>query len=107
MASAFSVNLLAQSAGEYVKLKNTADGKLANSKTRSPWPEFASFDCASCHHNLKSTGWERGFAGIPGRPPAQYWPRPLARLSLAYLREKGQTELFLSLIHISEPTRPY
>lgn len=94
MASAFSVNLLAQSAGEYVKLKNTADGKLANSKTRSPWPEFASFDCASCHHNLKSTGWERGFAGIPGRPPAQYWPRPLARLSLAYLREKGQTELF-------------
>jgi len=94
MASAYSVNLLAQSAGEYVKLKKATDGKVSDSSVRSPWPEFASFDCAACHHNLKSAGWDRGFAGIPGRPPAQYWPRSLSRLSLAYLQVKGQGDLF-------------
>ena len=93
MASAYSVNLLAQSAGEYVKLKESAGDKSEASTARSPWPEFASFDCAACHHNLKATGWDRGFAGIPGRPPAQYWPRPLSKLGLAYLKVRKQSDL--------------
>ena len=94
MASAYSVNLLAQSAGEYLKLKNSAGGESGIASARSPWPEFASFDCAACHHNLKATGWDRGFAGIPGRPPAQYWPRPLSKLGLAYLKVRKQSDLF-------------
>jgi hypothetical protein len=32
--------------------------------------DFAAFDCASCHHNLKypSDRQERGYVGVPGRP---------------------------------------
>ncbi len=75
MASAHSVDLLA-------KLSN--DRKLE-------WPEFAAFDCAACHHDLKANGgWQRQFAGIPGRPPAPYWTRSLAKLGAAYLDLQSQ-----------------
>ena len=70
MASAYSVELL-------VRLSNNE---------QIEWPEFAAFDCAACHHDLKANGgWQRQFAGIPGRPPAPYWPRALAKLGAAHL----------------------
>jgi hypothetical protein len=53
---------------------------LADSK--SGWPEFAVFDCYSCHHDLKSKSWrqERGYRGQPGRPPMRSWPTTLLGL---------------------------
>ncbi len=91
IAAACSVDLLAKSAEKHTnerQLLPAGDPHLADLK--SPWPEFAAFDCAACHHDLKAGGgvWQRGFAGIPGRPPAPYWPRPLAILAVAYLNEK-------------------
>lgn len=75
MASAHSIDLLAQ---------------LSNSN-QIEWPEFAAFDCAACHHDLKANGgWQRQFAGIPGRPPAPYWTRSLTALGAAYLDSKSQ-----------------
>ena len=40
---------------------------------RSPWPEFAEFNCASCHHNLRvpandAADWRRSDAYLDGRP---------------------------------------
>lgn len=49
-----------------------------------PGPEFALYDCAACHHPLKS---EVGFASRPkrnsppGRPPPARWPVLLAQLA--------------------------
>lgn len=91
MASAHSVDLLANSAGEYLKLRQQAGaGGPVSFNKKSPWPEFAVFDCTACHHDLKPDGSssQRGFAGIPGRPPAPYWPRSLTKLGAAYLDKK-------------------
>jgi hypothetical protein len=51
------------------------------------WPELAIFDCAACHHELRSG------AGLqnrprrrhaPGRPPLATWPLVLGQLSAAH-----------------------
>jgi hypothetical protein len=38
--------------------------------------DYANFDCAACHHDLKAPSWRqrRGFAGAPGRLPPAAWP---------------------------------
>ncbi len=53
---------------------------------RSPWPEFAEFNCASCHHNLrvpnerdKHGDWRKSAEYLDGRPPGNpawqtIWP---------------------------------
>lgn len=62
-----------------------ADARQDNPKYT--WPEFALYDCASCHHELRSgKGYpQRPFGkGIVGRPPAQSWPLSLANLAVAH-----------------------
>ncbi len=89
MASIQSVDLLAKSAGEYLKLQSGT--AIHSPKTDlNPWPEFAAFDCAACHHDLKTSGRKREFAGVPGRPPAPDWPRALSKLGLAWLGTRQQ-----------------
>lgn len=51
------------------------------------WPDFARFDCAACHHDLKAVpggAWRqhRSFEGAPGRPSFPAWPAPLSRIGL-------------------------
>ena len=67
-------------------LKLTAD--LAEQKTvvdfvKSPWPEFAQFDCYACHHDLRHDGWRQQsqVRGRPGRPRLTPWPATLAELA--------------------------
>ncbi len=49
----------------------------------SAWPEFALFDCAACHHELRLPA-RRAHAsvGTPGRPMFRYWPLALAQVSI-------------------------
>lgn len=55
------------------------------------WPDYARFDCASCHHELvrerdrPSRRQERGYAGAPGRPPLTRWSNTLVRASIEAL----------------------
>jgi hypothetical protein len=62
-------------AGDYAE--QAAAGKQA-------WPEFALYDCASCHHELRR---REGLAerparrGPPGRPPIARWPTALLGLT--------------------------
>jgi hypothetical protein len=44
--------------------------------------DFAHFDCAACHHDLKLPSWrqQRGFAGAPGRPLPNTGPLALLRV---------------------------
>ncbi len=66
--------------------------KRSENDPRTPWPEFAEFNCASCHHNLRlpegdpdgvGADWRRSekyLAGRPlGSPPWQtIWPMTFA-----------------------------
>ncbi len=50
------------------------------------WPDFARFDCAACHHDLKpalDAAWRqaRGYRNTPGRPPLPEWTSALAQLA--------------------------
>ncbi|MBL8797024.1 MAG: hypothetical protein JNM56_24190 [Planctomycetia bacterium] len=40
-----------------------------------PWPEFAEYDCYSCHHDLAGQAWRRDKQAAPGRPGALVWNR--------------------------------
>ena len=48
------------------------------------WPDYARFDCWSCHHDLKRESWRqaRGFTGSPGRPPISEWPLAMVELGI-------------------------
>ena len=66
---------------DYVKLLQVG---FAESNSRRT-PEFALFDCAACHHELRaaSGGTSRQSRGLPpGRPPLQAWQTTLARAGL-------------------------
>jgi hypothetical protein len=51
------------------------------------WPDYARFDCWSCHHDLKRESWRqaRGYEGAPGRPPISEWPLAVVKLGIARL----------------------
>lgn len=54
------------------------------------WPDYAQFDCYSCHHDLQNPSWrqERGYKGRPGRLQPRPWPAELARVTGLLLGEK-------------------
>jgi hypothetical protein len=53
---------------------------------RSPWPDYAQFDCYACHHDLKVPSWRqaRGYVGAPGRPQVRPWPLALVELAVRH-----------------------
>jgi Cytochrome c554 and c-prime len=62
--------------------------------------DLAVFDCYACHHDLKlpasdQPSWrqERGYHGVPGRPPMRAWPWVLTRAAITNAaREAGHPE---------------
>jgi hypothetical protein len=58
------------------------------------WPDFARYDCAACHHDLRIDSWRqrRGYAGAPGRPPAPEWPLALVWLGLEAAQDGAADE---------------
>jgi hypothetical protein len=81
----------------------------------SDWPDFARYDCSSCHHDLKPGSWRqaRGYAGSPGRPPAPEWPVALVWLGIeagdpetAESRSRELDEL-LEAFHRTVTARPF
>jgi hypothetical protein len=80
--------------GAAVALKTTmkllADETKANGSTTVPglaWPDYARFDCWSCHHDLKRESWRqvRGYQAAPGRPPISEWPKAIVELGISRL----------------------
>ncbi len=50
---------------------------------RTPWPEFAEYDCFACHHDLREPSWRRsrGYgSGNPGSLPWGTWYFTMPRL---------------------------
>jgi hypothetical protein len=60
---------------------------------RSPWPEFAEYDCYACHHDLKAKSWrqESGYKGrTPGSLPWSDWYVCLPIVAVEGLKENGR-----------------
>ncbi len=57
---------------------------LIDSATEERWGDYALYDCAACHHELRepSARQLRGYAGAPGRPRQHEWPEPLLNAAL-------------------------
>jgi hypothetical protein len=58
--------------------------------------DLAVFDCYACHHDLKlpasdQPSWrqQRGYHGVPGRPPMRIWPWALASATIANSARDG------------------
>jgi Cytochrome c554 and c-prime len=65
----------------------------------APWPEYAEYECAACHHDLQqpSQRQERGFVGRrPGEPPWGTWYYPLLP-TVGRARGEPQTETLAGL----------
>ena len=59
------------------------------------WPDYARFDCWSCHHDLKRDSWRqaRGYEnGPPGRVPISEWPLALVKLGIDHLSRKNPAD---------------
>ena len=74
--------------GAAVALKTSLKLLADEAKTGAPgqaWPDYARFDCWSCHHDLKRDSWRqaRGFKdGPPGRVPVSEWPLTLVEVGI-------------------------
>ncbi len=60
--------------GQATALKQSMDqlARRAGNQSWNPWPEFAEFNCYSCHHDLENDSWRQkmGYSGqTPGFPP--------------------------------------
>ena len=71
-----------------------------------PWPEFALYDCAACHHELRRQG---GLAsrparrGPPGRPPMPRWTSALLGLASEHAAEVNGDLRALELAFTERP----
>ncbi|HVX12836.1 MAG TPA: multiheme c-type cytochrome [Pirellulales bacterium] len=52
--------------------------------TAAGWPDFARYDCSTCHHELERPSWRQERAGRPGQLLAPVWPSVLAELGLRH-----------------------
>jgi hypothetical protein len=74
-------------------MKLLADEAKTPPNTGAPgqgWPDYARFDCWSCHHDLKRESWRqvRGYKdGPPGRVPVSEWPLALVELGIDFLAQ--------------------
>jgi hypothetical protein len=86
------------------------------------WPDFARFDCTSCHHDLQAAEtppWRqvqaRGFRAAPGRPDAPAWSTVLVPIGIMALSkdtvsasiEQAQFERALVEFRIAVTIRPF
>jgi hypothetical protein len=72
--------------------------------------EFALYDCATCHHELKlpSERQSRGYFGAaPGRPPLKYWSMPLAQLAASGYDSTADLNAILAPLHAAVRHRPF
>jgi hypothetical protein len=82
------------------------------------WPDYARFDCWSCHHDLKRDSWRqaRGYNdGPPGRVPVSEWPLALVELGIDHLAQKNPADgalrsdldRFRKALHEQANVRPF
>jgi hypothetical protein len=62
----------AQAALELLAYRAENQQRPMDTRLSKPWPEFAEYQCYSCHHDLQPAGWrqerENALQKVPGRP---------------------------------------
>jgi hypothetical protein len=89
-----------QAAGQSVAL-------IADADTNQHWGDFALYDCASCHHELRlpSLRQQRAASEAPGRPRLLEWPAPLVEVAVQLmLPAKGVQEARSDLLKLVNQT---
>jgi hypothetical protein len=75
-----------------------ADPNIAPLKgATKPWPEFAEYDCFSCHHNLLGESWrqKRGFENPKRKPGAFLWSDWYVTMPLSLASDDATLKLTL------------
>jgi Cytochrome c554 and c-prime len=101
-------------------MKLLADEATAAEKAAAPgqeWPDYARFDCWSCHHDLKRESWRqaRGYQGPPGRVPVSEWPLAIVDLGIerlamddpAALALRSELQRFRQVLRDQANSRPF
>jgi Cytochrome c554 and c-prime len=72
--------------------------EASTSELAAEWPDFARFDCSSCHHDLQAAEtppWRqaqsRGFRASPGRPRATAWSSVLVPIAIEALSKDTES----------------
>ena len=57
---------------------------MADANANQYWGDYALYDCASCHHELRlpSSRQQRATHEVPGRPRLLEWPTPLVEVAV-------------------------
>ena len=57
---------------------------MADANPNQHWGDYALYDCASCHHELRLPSFrqQRAAHDVPGRPRLPEWPTPLIEVAL-------------------------
>jgi hypothetical protein len=78
------------------------------------FPDFARYDCWSCHHDLKRDSWrqQRGYDYVPapGRVPVAEWPVAIVELGIEFLNKpdlQAKLEDYRKAIRDQADTRPF
>jgi hypothetical protein len=60
-----------------------ASAQLAGARKAGDPVDFARYDCAACHHDLRTPSWrQKQNVGVPGRPQPAVWPTVLAKVAI-------------------------
>ncbi len=85
----------------------------SKSDPRTPWPEYAEFNCAACHHGLRSPNstehgdWRQSLNHTGGRPLGVAPWQPIWPLtSAAGLKEPARDKAPLSAVVLAVESRP-
>jgi hypothetical protein len=88
-ARAWALGRLATARSALTLLADRAESSTRD--PRRPWPEFAEYDCAACHHDLREPSWRQAIGGQrkPGTLPPSRWytaqfPDAFAGLGMPY-----------------------
>ena len=108
-AKAWLVGRTAHAEAACKLLASRADRSATDPKT--PWPEFAEFNCASCHHNLRvgtkdDENWRQDPAKLDGRPagaPAWQMIWPLTPAAGLPSPKRANAQLNSLLVAIEQP----
>lgn len=58
--------------------------------------DLSNFDCAACHHELRSPSWrqERGYIAAPGRVPPRVWENVLPRIGIDFFKSSPSEDTY-------------
>ncbi len=63
---------------------------VLQSAEMNQWADYALYDCAACHHELKTVSrrQQRGYPAAPGRPRQPEWPDSLFHIGLFLVKDE-------------------